>query len=93
MDEVKQLLKKMEEDMSRQKRLITLKEMAKHLGVSKSYLYKLTSKGLIPHYKPTGKVIYFEKSEVEEWLMKNPIKAVSQLEEEATSYQLRRGRV
>ena len=30
------------------------------LNLSKSYLYKLTSGNLIPHYKPQGKMLYFE---------------------------------
>ena len=34
---------------------------AAYLHISKSHLYQLTSKGLIAHFKPAGKKIYFQK--------------------------------
>lgn len=52
---------------------LTLGEAAAYLGISKSYLYKLTSQARIPHYKPEGKKVYFEKSELDEWLLRNPV--------------------
>lgn len=42
-----------------------------YIGVSESLLYKLTSGKEIPHYKPRGKMIYFAKEELDEWLMQN----------------------
>lgn len=55
--------------------LLTLQEAAKFLGISKSLLYKLTSRLLIPHFKPRGKMIYFEKKELEEWIRKGRIES------------------
>jgi excisionase family DNA binding protein len=49
---------------------ITFKEACVYLGYAPSYLYKLTYKKLIPHYKPTGKMIFFSKSELDEWIFK-----------------------
>ncbi|MBL1121404.1 MAG: DNA-binding protein [Ignavibacteriae bacterium] len=49
----------------------TLIQAAEYLGLSTSYLYKLTSKNLIPHHKPTGKVIFFSKNELDEWVFNN----------------------
>ena len=46
--------------------------MSKFLNLSKSYLYKLTSGNLIPHYKPQGKMLYFEKAELN-WLRKSSL--------------------
>ena len=34
-------------------------------------LYKLTSGKEIPHYKPRGKMIYFAKVHLDEWLLQN----------------------
>lgn len=42
------------------KQLLTIDECAEYLGVSKSHLYKLTSRGILPHFKP-GKRIYFRR--------------------------------
>ena len=41
------------------KEVLTSDEAAKYMGVSKSYLYKLTMRQQIPHYKPMGKMCYF----------------------------------
>ncbi len=43
------------------KNVLSFDEASKFLNLSKSYLYKLTSGNLIPHYKPQGKMLYFEK--------------------------------
>lgn len=43
------------------KNVLSFDEASKFLNLSKSYLYKLTSGNLIPHYKPQGKMLYFER--------------------------------
>ena len=68
------------------KNVISFDEASKFLNLSKSYLYKLTSGNLIPHYKPQGKMLYFEKVELEAWLRQNPIKTQAQIEQEAQKY-------
>jgi excisionase family DNA binding protein len=55
------------------KEVLTADEAAKYMGVSKSYLYKLTGKKEIPHYKPMGKMCYFNRKELEAWLQRNKI--------------------
>ena len=50
---------------------MNLMETAAYLGLSPSYIYKLTHKHLIPHYKPTGKRVFFYKKELDEWIMKS----------------------
>lgn len=52
---------------------ITFKEACAYLGYAPSYLYKLTYKNVIPHYKPTGKMIFFSKSELDEWIFKGDL--------------------
>lgn len=49
---------------------LTFKEACTYLGYAPSYLYKLTYQKKIPHYKPTGKVIFFSKYELNEWVFK-----------------------
>ena len=68
------------------KTVLSFDEASKFLNLSKSYLYKLTSGNLIPHYKPQGKMLYFEKVELEAWLRQNPIKTQAQIEQEAQKY-------
>ena len=64
----------------------SFREAHEYLGISLSYLYKLTSQGRIPHYKPNGKMIYFSKADLDKWIMRNPVKAEKTIEEIAASY-------
>ena len=72
------------------KNVLSFEEASRFLNLSKSYLYKLTSGNLIPHYKPQGKMLYFEKTELEAWLRQNPIRTQAQTEAEAQTYVLAR---
>ena len=68
------------------KEVLTTEEAAKYMGVSKSYLYKLTMKQLIPHYKPMGKMCYFKRIELESWLQSNRIATEEEIEQRAQAY-------
>lgn len=46
-------------------------EAAKYLSISQSTLYKLSYQRKIPSYKPSGKLLYFFKHELDEWIVKN----------------------
>ena len=72
------------------KNVLSFEEASRFLNLSKSSLYKLTSGNLIPHYKPQGKMLYFEKTELEAWLRQNPIRTQAQTEAEAQKYVLAR---
>ena len=54
------------------KRVFTFQDACMYIGVSDSMLYKLTANKEIPHYKPRGKMIYFAKEELDEWLFTEP---------------------
>ena len=56
------------------------------LDNSRSYLYKLTSQQLIPHYKPRGKKIFFLKSELQQWLLSNPVKTIDEIEQVSLNF-------
>ncbi len=64
----------------------TFNEAAEYLGISKSYLYKLTSGGKIPYYKPFGKKIYFDKVMLDDWVYSKPVKGTPDIEAEAIKY-------
>ena len=65
---------------------LTLKEAAEFLDFSRSYLYRLTSQGRIPCYKPEGKRVYFDRAELVNWLKRNRIRPQEETEETAASY-------
>lgn len=72
-----------------QKEVLTLDEAAQYTGLKKSYLYKLTSKKKIPHYKPNGKNCFFRRTELEDWLTTNPVATVADLNGRAQAYCMR----
>ena len=73
------------------KEVLTADEAAKYMGVSKSYLYKLTCKQEIPHYKPMGKMCYFNRREVEAWLQSNRVSSDAEFTSKAMEYRHRKG--
>ena len=68
------------------KEVLTADEAARYMGVSKSYLYKLTMQKKVPFSKPLGKVCYFNRLELEAWLMGNRIATADELQDRALSY-------
>lgn len=73
------------------KEVLTSDEVAKYMGVSKSYLYKLTMRHEIPHYKPMGKICYFNRKEVEQWLQSNRVATDDELNQRAQAYCMKKG--
>jgi len=68
------------------KKVLTVNEACEYLGYKKSYLYKLTSGGIIPFSKPNGKTIFIEKAKLEEWMLSNPSSSFSYKKILASSY-------
>ncbi len=68
------------------KTVLNFDDLAAYCGLSKSYLYKLTSTGQIPHYKPNGKHIFFNKIEIDEWLQRNRVKTAVEIEAAASTH-------
>jgi excisionase family DNA binding protein len=59
------------------KEVLDMNETANYLKISKSHLYKLTSKKQIPHSCPNGKRIYFNREELDKWLQRNKVDAIN----------------
>lgn len=68
-----------------QKDIFNLDEAATYLSMSKSTLYKLTSKKEIPHYKP-NRFIFFERSELDKWIRSAAVKTEDQLNDQVNAY-------
>jgi len=79
-------LRNLESLMLSQKVVLNFNEVASYTGLSKSYLYKLTSTGGIPCYKPQGKQIYFNKQEIDNWLLQNRKATTIELENQASTF-------
>ena len=71
------------------KEVLTSEETARYMGISKSYLYKLTMRGEIPHYKPMGKICFFNRQEVEAWLQSNRVATATEISDRANRYAMK----
>lgn len=73
------------------KEVLTSDEAAKYMGISKSYLYKLTMRQEIPHFKPMGKMCYFNRIELEQWLQSNRVATGNEINRQAQAYCMKKG--
>jgi excisionase family DNA binding protein len=86
---MKELLTKLDSIEARlftSKQILTSEEAARFLDIEKSYLYKLTSAGIVPYSKPNGKKIYFSKADLENWALGNKSQGNSERNIQAATY-------
>lgn len=74
------------------KEVLNFNEAALYLDVSHSHLYKLTSKGAIPAYKPNGKKLYFNREELNNWLLSNKLTTKDEIDTLADNYLIKKGK-
>ena len=67
---IEESFKSIEETLYSTKEILSMKDVCHYLDISQSMLYKLTCNGEIPHFKPRGKTIFFEKKELIKWIKK-----------------------
>jgi excisionase family DNA binding protein len=60
------------------KRVLTFKEACEFTALSESHMRKLCHWKQIPFSKPHGKLIYFEREKLEQWLLGNPCKTLEE---------------
>jgi excisionase family DNA binding protein len=73
LEEIQAQLEEIKEILTTSKKVLNLNEVADYIGYSKSHIYKLTSTNQIPHSKPNGKGLFFDKDEIDYWLLKNKV--------------------
>lgn len=74
MESVLKELREIKNLLALQKEILTLDEFCSYAGISKHQAYHLTSENKIRFYRPHGKLIYFDKEDVKEFLLQNPVK-------------------
>lgn len=82
---IEKKLERIEKLLISQKTVLNFEELVEYTGLSSSYLYKLTSKGDIPFYRPNGKQLYFNKQEIDAWLLRNRSKTNEEIQIEVTT--------
>ncbi|WP_165731032.1 helix-turn-helix domain-containing protein [Polaribacter sp. 20A6] len=87
--ELNQRFDRLERLLLSNKTVLTFEEGCEYTSIKPSYMYKLTSSKSIPHSKPNGKVIFFNKEKLESWMLQNEVKSKQDIESEALSYTLK----
>ena len=57
----------------------TFNEAVEFTGISRNYLYRLTARKAIKHYKPSGRKIFFMREDLEKFLMQGVVPTVEQM--------------
>lgn len=81
-----QKLTKIEQHIFGLKPILNVEELADYTGFRKSHIYKLVHKNLIPFSKPGGKVLFFERKKIDEWLLQNSHKSSDEIKQEAIEF-------
>ena len=92
LEKLAQLEGKIEEQNLLQKEVLTFNDVCRYLDISASHLYKLTSQKQIPHFCPQGKKLYFNRTEIDQWLMRNRQETTEDIETAAANYLIKNKR-
>ncbi|MDC1324543.1 helix-turn-helix domain-containing protein [Aquimarina sp. M1] len=86
LEKLNSLEQKIEEQNLLKKEVLNFNDACSYLDISASHLYKLTSQKLIPHFCPQGKKLYFNRTELDEWLQRNRQSSTDEIEKAAANY-------
>lgn len=79
-------LNRIEKYISGLKPILNVDELSDYTGFKKSYIYKLVHANLLPYSKPNGKILFFEKSKIDQWLLSNNSKSHDEILAESVEY-------
>lgn len=69
------------------KNVLSVADLSLLCGLSKSHIYKLICSKKIPHYKSEGgKLVFFKKDEIENWLCFLKVPTATETEQAAISH-------
>ena len=71
-----------------EKKFINLSEASQRTGLSRSFLYKLTSGRHIAHFKPSGKILFFDINDLDAWVSRNRVAPSNEIDQRANEYLL-----
>ncbi len=89
-DEIKMRLDRIEQyAVIAAKNVLNVREAALVTGLSVRTLRSMAYDKAVPTYKPNRNLLYFKKSELEEWMTRNRTKSAAEIDSEAEALLLR----
>ena len=61
------------------KRMLSVKDVALLTGFAESYVRKLVQECKLPYYRPMGKMIFFDREEIDSFLRSNRVPSATEL--------------
>ena len=74
-------------------RVLTFEQGCQYLGYTKSYVYKLTSAGILPYSKPNKKSIFFDREKLEALMLSNANTSLEEKQIQAATHLKTKGGV
>lgn len=74
------------------KRILTMDEAVWYTGLERGTLRNMTSSKAIKHFKPTAKLVYFLREDLDAWMLQNPVKTAFEIEQEALMHTIKNRR-
>lgn len=90
-EELQKRMDAVEDILDNTKEVLSVEEAARFMDIARSSLYKMTSDRSIPFYRPNGKMIYFEKADILDWIRKNRVMPVIYYEDKEQEPEFRSG--
>ena len=90
-EELQKRMDAVEDILDNAKEVLSVEEAARFMDIARSSLYKMTSDRSIPFYRPNGKMIYFEKADILDWIRKNRVMPVMYYEDKEQEPEFRSG--
>ena len=72
-------------------KVLSFEQGCEYLGYKKSYVYKMTSSGILPFSKPNNKKIFFDREKLEAWMLSNASKSHEGRQIDAATYETTKG--
>lgn len=89
LEELRRYMEKLElridEMLLTQKEMLSFDEALRYLNLSASYLYKLSAARVIAHFKPGGKLVYFRRVDLDNWMQTGKCNSASTLKMQAVN--------
>lgn len=65
------------------KAILNVGELSQYKGFSKSHIYKLVHMSKIPYSKPNGKMLFFERKKIDEWILSKSYMSAEEIRQKA----------
>lgn len=68
------------------KDVLNIEDVAAYTGFTKGYIYRVISRGDLPHYKGGGKCVFFRREDVNAWLLSKRVSSKDEMGAKAAAY-------